>query len=207
MNLLSVFDSEFLQYGSVLQGYDFSELISELNKIECFPGKVTYCADDDRLNYLPVSKMLSSNFYGGKPIQVGYCCGQNQALNCLEYHRSDEVNVCATDVILFLAKQEELVDYQLDTACVKAFLAPAGTAYVLRSSTLHYAPCQTEKTPYFMISVVLPKGTNMQKPDILRINKEDDLLWGTDKWLIAHKDAPEVQEGAFVGLLGDNLQL
>ena len=207
MNLISVFDPDFLKYGAVLQGYDFSELISELNKTEYLPGKVTYIPDIDRMNKLSVSKMLSSNFYGGMPIQVGCCCGQNRKLNCLEYHRSDEVNVCATDVILLLAKQEELVDYKLDTKCVEAFFVPSGTAYVLRSSTLHYAPCQADDAEYFMIAVVLPKGTNMQKPDMLKINKEDELLWGKDKWLIAHKDAPEAREGAFVGLLGDNLQL
>jgi len=33
------------------------------------------------------------------------------------------------------------------------------------------------------------------------------LLWAKNKWLLAHPDSPEAQEGAYVGLNGENLQL
>ena len=81
--------------------------------------------------------------YGGMPIQIGMCWGYNTKLNCLEYHRDSEVNVGETDFVLLLAKEDEIEDGMLDTAKVKAFRVPAGTAVEVYGTTLHYAPCQT----------------------------------------------------------------
>ncbi len=41
----------------------------------------------------------------------------------------------------------------------------------------------------------------------LDISTEDKLCLGTNKWLIAHKDAPEAENGAFVGLIGENITI
>ena len=70
------------------------------------------------------------------------CWGYNTKLNCLEYHRDSEINVGEQDFILLLAKEDEIEDGQLDTAKVKAFRVPAGTAVEVYGTTLHYAPCQ-----------------------------------------------------------------
>ena len=54
--------------------------------------------------------------------------------------------------------------------------------------------------------VVLPKGTNL---DLTKKHEnatdEEKLLFGTNKWVIAHPDAKI--EGAFNGIIGENLKL
>ena len=78
---------------------------------------------------------------------------------------------------------------------------------MIRSCTLHYAPCHTEKTGHFKVAIVLPRGTNTEAPQIVPVSKEDKLLWGRNKWLIAHPDSPEASEGAYVGLKGANISV
>lgn len=63
------------------------------------------------------------------PIQIGFCNGTNTKLNCVEYHRDSEINIPCEDMILLLGKQTDITpDYHLDTATIRAFLVPAGTA-------------------------------------------------------------------------------
>ena len=140
---------------------------------------------------------------GGLPVQIGYCNGHNEKLNGLEYHRSSEINIAVTDMILLLGKQQDIEsDDTYDTAKVKAFFVPAGTVEVY-ATTLHYAPCGVDKKGFRCV-VVLPKGTNypIEQPHLL---KEDKLLAASNKWLLAHEEAKIA--GAFNGLKGENISI
>ena len=53
----------------------------------------------------------------------------------------------------------------------------------------------------------LPKNTNTAKPQLKEIDFEDKLLWARNKWLIAHPDTNEAKQGAFAGLIGENIDL
>ncbi|MDR1669215.1 MAG: DUF4867 family protein [Oscillospiraceae bacterium] len=205
MKIQSVTDSAFGIYGKVVEGYDFAPLIGALNASTPKPsGSTVYLPGDAALEALPVSAELRDRFFGGLPIQVGYCNGSNRSLNCLEYHRSSELNIAADDVVLLVARQQDIADRKLDTSKVEAFLLPKGTAAELYSTTLHYAPCGES----FRVVIVLPKGTNTKKPDILRATDgEDALLWACNKWLIAHPDSPEAKAGAYIGLTGENVSV
>ena len=67
-------------------------------------------------------------------------------LNALEYHRCSEVDVAATELVLLLGRQQDVTEeFTYDTAKVEAFRVPAGTAVELYATTLHYAPCHTQK--------------------------------------------------------------
>ena len=56
--------------------------------------------------------------------------------------------------------------------------------------------------------VALPEGTNVGVPESLTSGcKEDKLLRMTNKWLIAHKDAPESSDGAYTGITGENIDI
>ena len=140
------------------------------------------------------------------PIQVGMCWGHNTKLNCLEYHRDSELNIGAGEFVLLLAKAEDIVDGKLDTAKVKAFRAPAGAVVEVYETSLHYAPCQVDENG-FRVAIVLPKGTNTGKPEITARNTEDGWLWACNKWLLAHADASEAAQGAYVGLVGENIDI
>ena len=36
---------------------------------------------------------------------------------------------------------------------------------------------------------------------------EDKLLWARNKWLLAHPEADEAAQGAYVGLKGENIDI
>ena len=141
------------------------------------------------------------------PIQVGCCNGNNTKLNCLEYHRDSELNIGADDFILLLALESDIVDGKLDTAKVKAFKAEKGQVIEVYATSLHYAPCNAAADAGFRVVIVLPKGTNLDKPQIECKNLEDTWLFAANKWLLAHPDASEAQNGAYVGLTGENIDI
>ena len=159
MQILSVNDDEFKKYGRVVDNVDFTELIQELKRTP-IPSGVVYEPAVKELEALPIRLDISSVVYGEMPIQIGYCNGHNSKLNALEYHRDSEINIAATDMILMLGLLTDVNDdYIYDTANVKAFRVPAGTAVEVYSTTLHYAPCGIDGKG-FQVAVVLPKGTN-----------------------------------------------
>lgn len=208
MKIQSVFDKEFATYGKVVEGYDFSSLLSTLEANSEKPSdSVIYVPSVDILESEPVFAELSSNCYGGMPIQVGYCNGTNTKLNCFEYHRDSEVDIAADDVVLLVARQQDIINGQIDSSNTEAFLCPKGTAVELYATTLHYAPCSAKKGEGFRVIIVLPKGTNEAKPGITIKNDEDKLLWALNKWLVAHKDTSEAKDGAHVGITGDNVDI
>lgn len=207
MKIQSVKDAAFSQFGRIADGYDYTDLIDALVKNTDAGESVVYEPSVAPLEATSCFVEMQKNVYGGMPIQIGYCNGTNSKLNCLEYHRDSEINVCADDVILLLARQQDVIDGKLDTAKVEAFLCPAGTAVELYATTLHYAPCSASKGQTFRVAIILPKGTNEAKPEVTVINEEDKRLFACNKWLIAHPEAPEASNGAHVGLVGENIEL
>ena len=207
MKILSVTDPSFQNYGQILTGYDVSELLDTLDKVTPLPDGTDYVPEQPELMALPIAKELAVNAFGGMPIQIGWCNGHNTKLNCLEYHRDSELNVGTKDFILLLAKREDLVDGVLDTDKVVAYKCPAGTLVEVYATTLHYAPCNAAKDQGFKVIVVLPKGTNVGKPEFTVKNAEDEILWATNKWLLAHADSSEAKAGAKVLLKGVNTDI
>ena len=109
MQILSVNDDEFKKYGRVVDNVDFTELIQELKRTP-IPSGVVYEPAVKELEALPIRLDISSVVYGEMPIQIGYCNGHNSKLNALEYHRDSEINIAVTDMVLLLAKEEEIED-------------------------------------------------------------------------------------------------
>ncbi|MDY4417498.1 DUF4867 family protein [Selenomonas sp.] len=52
---------------------------------------------------------------------------------------------------------------------------------------------------------MLPSGTNVPLVNLTRGAGEDRLLFANNKWLIAHAESGLEKDGAFVGLVGENL--
>lgn len=204
MKLKSVFDDEFCKYGKILPQYDTTELRKEMEHTP-LPEDVIYVPSDERLESLLVAKKFQQYGYGGLPIQIGYCNGNNHKLNALEYHRNSEINVAVTDLVLLLGKQEDITkEWTYDTKKVEAFFVPAGTAIEVYATTLHYAPCNAGEKGFRCV-VILPKGTNEALLFVPPKEGEERLMTAQNKWLIAHKKAQI--EGAHEGLVGDNLEV
>lgn len=207
MKIKSVFSPEFKSYGTILTGYNIKEATDYLRSAEISPDGVTYIASVPELESTPLFRELQERAFGGMEAQLGFCAGVNQKLNCLEYHRSSEFNIAAADAVLLLAHQTDLNDYTLDTSLVEAFFIPSGVGVELFATTLHYAPCSAEKGKMFRMLCALPKGTNMPLSPRSVCEGEDRLLLAKNKWLIAHPESDEAKQGAFVGLVGENIDL
>ncbi len=209
MKIYNVTDPEFTNYGRIIEGYEAEKkaIADALRDKTPIPEGTEYVAEEKELQGLAAADTITNSLFGGSPMQFGWCNGHNTKLNCLEYHRSSEINLGATDFILLLAKREEIVDYKLDSSKVKAFLCPAGTMIEVYATALHYAPCQAHKESGFQVLVGLPKGTNVGKPEFASQNQEDRMLTATNKWLLAHADANEAKNGAWVGITGENIDI
>ena len=206
MKIISVYEKEFAPYGRVIEGYDTSALLKALAATPC-TDSVEYLPRVQSLHDADKAEEIMNIIYGGMPFQIGYCNGRNTRLNCLEYHRDSEINLGTEDFILLIAKQDEIIDGQLDTAKVKAFFVPAGVMVEVYATTLHYAPCHVKADKGFRVMVVLPDKTNTDYRPAICSNNMDRTLWARNKWLLAHKDSSEAAQGAVIGLIGENIDI
>ncbi|MCR5196629.1 MAG: DUF4867 family protein [Pseudobutyrivibrio sp.] len=209
MKIYNVTDSEFTNFGRIIEGYEAEkkEILEALRDKTPIPDGTDYVAEEAALQSLAAAEKISNSLFGGSPMQFGWCNGHNTKLNCLEYHRSSEINMGTTDFILLLAKREDIVDHKIDSSKVKAFLCPKGVMIEVYATALHYAPCQASKDSGFQVLVGLPKGTNVGMPKFTADNQEDKLLTATNKWLLAHAESSEAKNGAWVGITGENIDI
>jgi len=205
MKVQKVTEKAFAPYGRVLEGYPVAPLLKVMEHMPLPEGEVIYEPSVEELEELPVAKQFRNRAFGGMPIQIGYCNGQNKLLNALEYHRCSEVNIAVTDVIILVGRQQDIEEgYIYNTEKVEAFLVQSGTVVEVYATTLHYAPCMVSENGFRWV-VILPYGTNMEAPQPAEVQGEAKLLTACNKWLIAHEDAGI--EGAFCGLKGENLSV
>lgn len=204
MKIYEVTDEAFRSYGRVIREIDFTELLVRMEETP-LPEDVVYVPSVPELEALPVFEELTDVIYGELPVQIGYCNGHNKKLNALEYHRSSEIDVAQTELVLLLGRQQDITeDFTYDTAKVEAFHVPAGTAVELYATTLHYAPCHVGDGG-FRCAIVLPRDTNLA-PGYKHEGGEDGHLTAKNKWLLGHPGGG-LPEDAPMGLTGENLTL
>ena len=202
MEIFSVGDERFRKYGKVWDGFECSKILKEMEHTP-LPDDVIYVPSVEEMEVLQEAVEFQNRVYGGLPIQIGYCNGNNHKLNALEYHRNSEINIAVTDMILLIGQLADVTpEHTYDTAKVEAFHVPAGTVVEMYETTLHYAPCNVGDNGFKCV-VILTKGTNTEIDFVLPKTGEDALMTAKNKWLIAHEEAGI--EGAFNGLRGENL--
>ncbi len=205
MEIKKVTDPSFRKYGRVVEGIDFTDLVEAIKKETPLPDGVAYEPSIKALEETTAAKALQRRTYGELPIEVGYCNGHNYKLNAIEYHRSSEINVAATDAVLIVGMQQDITDdFKYETAKMEAFLVEAGTAVELYATTLHYAPCSADEGG-FKVGIVLPAGTNYPLEES-HDGWEDSLITAQNKWLIGHAEGG-LDAGAHIGLVGKNLDV
>lgn len=205
MEIKQITDPAFRKYGRIVQGIDFSDLVEAIKSKTPLPEGVAYEPSIEALEATAAAKALQKRTYGELPIEVGYCNGHNYKLNAVEYHRSSEINVAATDAVLIVGMQQDITDdFTYDTAKMEAFLVPAGTAVEIYATTLHYAPCSADDGG-FKVGIVLPAGTNYPLEEG-HADWEDSLITAKNKWLIGHAEGG-LDAGAHIGLIGKNLDI
>ena len=191
MEIKKVTDKAFRKYGAVIEGMDLSELLAWA-KTTPAPDDVVYEPSIPEAEALPICEDLSRQVYGEMPIQIGYCNGKNHKNDTLEYHRGEELDVAVTDLIVVLGSRKDMDSLlSFDLANAEAFFVPAGTAIMLYSETLHYAPCSAGDG-VFQCVIVLPRGTNYpSEKENIRKTAEDELLCMKNKWVLTHPDSGE----------------
>lgn len=202
IRLYSVKDKEFARYGCLVK-LDLSEM-AELAKRLPLPAEGSkYEASIGAFEILPVRETVKEELFGELEIQVGNCWGHNSYLNALEWHKNSEINVAATDLVLILAKLDDIEDGKLDSAKAVAFLVEEGEAVEIYADTLHYCPCQVSPTGFNCV-VILPKGTN--RP--LTNKPEDPLIFRKNKWIFCHEDNKElIAKGVVPAIYGENYRI
>lgn len=206
--MYSVTDAAFRPYGRVLP-LDTAEFVRVIGAQEATPaGQVVYEPSVAAFEALDICRALTDGYFGGMPVELGHCSGFNEKLNAVEYHRSSEVNLAATDLVLMVGRQQD-IDWETltyDAGRIERFFVPQGTAVELYATTLHYAPCRAGGKE-FRCGVALPRGTNEPVALHAAAKGEDRLLFARNKWLIGHAESGLEKDGAWIGIRGENVSL
>lgn len=207
LNLHHIEDAAFLQYGKELTNYDFSEYIDIMRQRSIPVTGNIYTGNDPELYACKVTAEISALSYASMPVQIGYCNGTNDQLNALEYHKGNEITIAVTDLVLLLGDIRDIHTNRYASELIDAFFMPAGSACELYGTTLHFAPCKVSDSGFKSI-IILPAGTNTPiDKNISPASEEDQLLWMSNKWLIAHPDSKSASNGAYAGITGKNIEL
>ena len=212
--ILDVHDPAFASYGRIVEGYDVTELMRYMRDHTDIPadGNV-YVASVAEMEELPVRKEIEAVFYGGMPVQIGYCNGRNTTYNGFEYHKGSEINIAVSDFMLVLAHIWQIRNNTIRTEDAQVFYVPQGTVIEMFQTTLHLSPCRVCDEGFRDV-VILPKGTNTplsEEEKQLRDQSDDpeaQLLLQKNKWVLAHPERePLIRQGAHPGLIGENREL
>ncbi len=200
--------ASFEEYGRLLADMDTGNLVDRLNAHTHLGEGTSYQRSLTVLEDLPGPRAgrtwkqyLSSAIFGGLSVQVGCVSGRNARLNALEYHKSNEVLVAGTDLLLLVGRLADIKDHRsYDAELLDAFFISRGQAIETWASTLHFAPLMVSDSP-FAAAIVLPTETNAPL-DAVDTGAEGEvgLLWALNKWLLACPDSGPAKKGAKVGI-------
>lgn len=203
IQIYSVNDSEFQTFGRVITALDTTEIISAAKKIENPETGSVYTPSEESFEKLQIAESFKNEFFGTLPTQIGYCYGHNNFLNAAEWHFSSEINIAVTPLVLILGHIWDIEDGKIDSSLFKAFYLPAGTVAEVYATSLHFCPCETEKSGFGCV-VALPLGTNTP----LDSAPANPLLFRKNKWIIAHEgNALLINRGVVSGITGKNFEI
>jgi hypothetical protein len=210
----------FAEYGRVLVCPDTAALVDRMKREAPIGDGVSYLRSVTSLEDAPCPdgavggaprpgpapeptwrQYLERTVFGGLPVQVGWCVGRNSRLNALEYHKSSEVLVAGSDLLLLLGRVGDIQEHRrYDPALIRAFLIREGQAVETWAATLHFAPVMASEAG-FRAAIALPEGTNAPLPAVdPGAEGESGLLWAVNKWLIACPGSGPAGKGARAGI-------
>lgn len=202
IEIYDVRDGAFKKYGRVLD-LDTCEFVAECAKIP-LPGSGTeYDMSLERLERLGSAEEIRMLTVGGCDAQIGICMGHNSYMNGLEFHKSSEINIAATPLVLLLGLEYEMEENEFSADKVKAFYLEKGDIVEVYATSLHFCPCQVSDDGFKCV-VALPEGTNAPIENCVN----DKLLFRKNKWLICHDgNKALIEKGVYPGIHGKNYQI
>lgn len=203
IKLYDVDSPEFSTFGRLIKNIDVTEIISTAKQIENLENGSSYLPTVEAFEKLDIAKTIKNEFFGSMPAQVGYCWGHSNFLNATEWHTSSEINIAVTPLVLILGHIWDIKDDKIDSLSFKAFYLPAGTAVEIYATSLHFCPCEVEKSGFGCV-VGLPQGTNTN----LEITPENKMLFRKNKWILAHiENETLINRGVVAGITGTNYEI
>ena len=199
----SVKDPEFLEYGCVIEGQDVKEMTEAALSVAKPESGSAYSPSVDVMEKTELAEYIRRNCFGDMPTQIGLCWGYNDTMNAMEYHKSSEINLAVTDIVLLLAHVWDIKDGKLDVKDIKGFYMKKGELAEVYATSLHYCPCQTADSGFYAL-VALPKTTNTA------IENKCDNPYQSDKnkWILCHPDCTDlVEKGVPAGIVGENYKV
>ncbi len=180
--------------------YDFSEIVEESKKLQIHDGN-EYIRDDESCKNKKVVDLLYRNVFAEMPLQTGWCYGKNTKMNGMEWHKSSEVVVACTDMVLLLGDYFDIKDDRYNSSKAVALYLSCGQAVELFPLTLHLAPLPV--SDYFVSAIILPQGTNMPLDGLI-----EKTLRAKNKWLLVHSEnIMGISLGGQEGIDGNNIEL
>lgn len=193
---------DFREFGTAYTGLDVTELIDMSLRLFHEEQKTLYVASEPALESLPQTDTIRTLVFGQMPIQVGCCYGMNTRLNGMEYHKTSEFIIAATDLLLMLGRIQDIdSEGRWDSSRTVFLYLGRGEAVELYATTLHLAPCRVSQSPFNAL-ILLPRGTNTPLS-----GEPEGSLWRKNKWLLAHENGSAAGMGAVVGIIGENLSV
>lgn len=208
ITIYDIYSDEFKRFGKV-SDLDCSEIIEYMDKHTEIPKEGNfYTPHDKNMEQFSVYKEAYEKNYGLVDVEIGYCNGHSTYLNGLEYHKTNEFNIGATDMIIFLAMVQDMEGITIDTKHARAFFLGKGEVVELYQTSMHYAPCKVFESG-FKCGVILTKPTNVLTGIVDRnATGEHRMLFKQNTWLVVHPDFKEfVDLGAYPGITGENYKI
>lgn len=201
--LYSVDSEEFKSFGRIIRDINTDEITAVAEKIERPESGSLYSPSEEAFEALDISNRISERFFGTLPTQVGYCHGHSNYLNACEWHSSSEINIAVTPLVLILGHVWDIENGKIDSSSFRAFYLPKGICVEVYATTLHFCPCEVEKSGFGCV-VALPKNTNTP----LDFEASDPLLFRKNKWIIAHNENKAlIDRGVKAGISGKNIKI
>ncbi len=183
MTIHSIHDGAFRTYGQALDRFQLDAACRAALEVPKPETGIAYLPSVEALEQEPAIRAAAQELFGEAAVQIGVCNGYNREMSTVEYHKSSEVNIACTPLLLFFGHIWDLEDNRYDLSSLELFRAEAGDVFEVYGTTLHFAPCQAEDGGFCSI-VILPKGTG----EILPAPCPDQTLAKINKWLITHPD-------------------
>lgn len=194
IQIMTTADPEFRHYGRCWTEFTLPEMVAMAGEIlPIRPDGVAYVPSVPALEALTSEEeVIRQSVFGGMPMQIGYCSGQNRRMDGMEFHQGSELIVALTDAILLLGTYDTLHEkdgnFSMDSGDMKAFFLACGEIVELHGGIMHYAPVQVEAKG-FLTLIILPRDTNTALSAKVANVPSDKLLVARNKWLITHPDA------------------
>jgi len=100
----------FVKYGQIYHDIQVTSLIQIALVNFPFVKGTIYVASSIDLEKCKCIDKIKRSCFGETEIQAGLCWGDNTKLNGMEYHKSSEVIIAATDLILMLGQRSDITE-------------------------------------------------------------------------------------------------